>query len=153
MRAMAKLQELSWSDKLRAAEAFVCLGLARLAVLTVPLRLLARVLGQTPTPSDEPTAGEAPAASTLSLAAIVERVANHTPWSSNCLARAVAATLMLRRRGVRTRIYFGVARDDAGEIEAHAWTRSGHAILTGRNRIGRYTVVGILSNDLRSLRR
>lgn len=152
MRAMAKLLELSWSDRLRAAEAFVCLGLARLAVLTVPLRLVVRMLGQTSTSSDEPAAGDRASSPTLALGAIVERVANHTPWNSNCLARAVAATLLLRRRGVRTRIYFGVAKNDAGELEAHAWTRSGGAILTGRNRVGRYTVVGVLSTDLSSLR-
>jgi hypothetical protein len=109
-------------------------------------------LGQALTSAEESAAGDATTAATIALGALVERVGNHTPWNSNCLAQAIAVTFMLRRRGVKTTMYFGVAKNHEGECEAHAWTRSGGAILTGRNRVNRYAVVAIFSNDPRSVR-
>ena len=116
-------------DRRLLVEAFCWLGLARLAILTVPFRRIAPFLGRTmkELPHDE--------SRHLALAAgisrAVETAARHTPWESKCLARAMAAKLMLRRRGARSTLYLGLAKDENGGLLAHAWLRYGEMILTG----------------------
>ena len=39
---------------------------------------------------------------------IVERMAEHTPWESACLAQAMAAQNMLKRRGIGSTLYLGL---------------------------------------------
>jgi hypothetical protein len=54
----------------------------------------------------------------------VENVAAK-PWvNALCLARALAAHAMLRRRGVASRLCVGVARD-GNDLLAHAWVEVG----------------------------
>jgi hypothetical protein len=129
-------------------EVLVFLGLARLAVLTIPFRFLARILGPLAKSDGHGAARQETAQSTLELGRLIERVARHTPWSSNCLAKAIAAKIMLRRRGVATTLVFGVARTSEGKLEAHAWTRSGEAILTGSDGIDRYFVVAAFAETV-----
>jgi hypothetical protein len=45
---------------------------------------------------------------------------------------------MLRRRGIRSTLYLGVARDP---ITAHAWLRVGALNVTGGQDVARYAVV------------
>jgi hypothetical protein len=49
------------------------------------------------------------------------------PWmNAQCLARALAAHAMLRRRGIVSRLCLGVAREGA-ELAAHAWVEVGES--------------------------
>jgi hypothetical protein len=64
-------------------------------------------------------------------------------------AQAVAAKLMLRRRGLPNTLYLGVAREDArrdSPVLAHAWLRSGAVDVTGATDVSRYAVVGRFSD-------
>jgi hypothetical protein len=146
MAAIRRFLELRKADRARALEAFLFLGLARAAVLAVPFRILARGLGQPSRWHGHSAANEAVASATVELAELAERVSRHTPWKSNCLAKAIAVKLMLRCRGVRITMYFGMAKNDKGEFEAHAWTCSGKTILTGGPEIGRYAVVAAFAD-------
>ena len=51
----------------------------------------------------------------------VQVAGRHTPWQSKCLVQAIAARLMLGRRGVAGTIYLGPAKDLDGQLKAHAW--------------------------------
>lgn len=53
----------------------------------------------------------------------MRKVARRAPFRARCLPRAMAAQWMLRRRGVRSRVVFGVRRGGAPEpgLEFHAW--------------------------------
>ena len=48
---------------------------------------------------------------------------------------------MLRRRGVPGTLYLGMTKNPKGELEAHAWLRSGSAVLTGGGSSNQYTVL------------
>jgi hypothetical protein len=48
---------------------------------------------------------------------------------------------MLQRRRIPSTMYFGVAKDAAGQFMAHAWLRSGSQILTGSQGQQQFTVV------------
>ena len=110
-------------------EAVFWLGLARCAVRCLPFRWISPRLGhhQAESPAtispQQQRIGER-------VSTLIQRSSRRTPWRSNCLAQAIACTMMLRRRGVSSTLYLGAKMND-GQLAAHAWTRSGPLYLTG----------------------
>jgi Transglutaminase-like superfamily len=122
-------------DGALVAEALAYLAVARLAVVAVPFRILARRLGARR--AETPTTGAVhPASGRVEWAIAV--AARRTPWRSQCLEQAIAAKAMLRRRGIESTLYLGVARDP---VQAHAWLRVGDRNVTGGADVDRYAVV------------
>ena len=139
-RRLRKLLRLSWADRLLLIEALLWLGLARLAILALPFRWIAPHLGQHMAES-APTDAPEQANRLRRIAWAITAVRRHTPWESTCLAQAVAGKRMLRRRGLESTLYLGVARDGDQGLSTHAWLRSGDLILTGMRGRDRFTVV------------
>ena len=52
---------------------------------------------------------------------LVPKVAAGAPFEAACLPQALAARWMLRRRGVASRLCFGVRRQPGADLEVHAW--------------------------------
>jgi hypothetical protein len=71
----------------------------------------------------------------------VQGAAVRTPWLSACLVQSLAAHVMLRRRGLPSVVYLGVAKDAAGNFIAHSWLRCGDRIVTGGGSQQRYSVI------------
>ncbi|MCK1982998.1 MULTISPECIES: lasso peptide biosynthesis B2 protein [Peribacillus] len=69
-------------------------------------------------------------------------MSRYTFWESQCLVKAVAGMKMLERRGMESTVYFGTARDEKGDLIAHAWLRSGPYYVTGAEEMGKFIVVG-----------
>jgi transglutaminase-like putative cysteine protease len=111
-------------------EAFAALAMARIVLACIPFRRIAAWLG---------TAGaESPASVTPQQAQAAEAVgwavtalARRVPWDGRCFAQALAATAMLRRRGVDGTVSFGVCEGASAGFEAHAWLRVGTRLITG----------------------
>jgi hypothetical protein len=61
----------------------------------------------------------------------VNALARRVPWDGRCLAQALAATGMLRRRGLEGTVSFGARRGESAGFEAHAWLRYGSCMVTG----------------------
>jgi hypothetical protein len=78
----------------------------------------------------------------------VVTMSRHTPWESQCLVQAIAAKMMLRRRGVPSTLYLGVTKDDATGLSAHAWVRSGDVVLTGAAGRERFTVIATFAETV-----
>jgi hypothetical protein len=74
----------------------------------------------------------------------IRSAARRTPWQSACLGQALAAAVMLRRRGIPGTLYLGVARDGTqrDRVAAHAWLRCGDVVITGADGYLRFAVVG-----------
>lgn len=131
MSAISKFLALSWRDRLLLVEALLYLGGARLALLTIPFRQIAPRLGQQ-LPADDALPWRAPVSPTARrIGWAVETMSRHTPWESACLAQAMAGKFMLRRRGEASWLFLGTRKDEAGNLAAHAWLRSGNEILLG----------------------
>ena len=120
---------LPWRTRSLLIHTFICLGIARFAVLTLPFRWIARYLGRHQL---EGAVSEPPAilAKAKRVAWAVSLMSRYTPWNSNCLAQAIAAKRLLRRQQVISTLYLGVARKNEG-LEAHAWLRCGEFFVTG----------------------
>lgn len=67
----------------------------------------------------------------IGLGRQVERVAESFPWTVKCLPRALAASAILSRRGIRSQLAIG-ARRDTGPVELHAWLTLSGTCIVGR---------------------
>ena len=144
--ALAKWRRRSRTERRLLLEAFLLLGMARMGLLILPFRWLARSLGQHMQEDQTPLHS-----SDLKLARMiggtVRTAANHTLWKSACLPQAVAAKWMLKRRHIPGTVYMGVMKDETNpeKLAAHAWIRCGDIILTGARGHHQYTVVSTFS--------
>jgi hypothetical protein len=75
----------------------------------------------------------------------IAAIANRAPGSVKCLTRALAASLLARRRGLRATLYLGVTRGAAGDLQAHAWSRCGSCLITGKTEQPNFTPVAWFS--------
>ena len=145
-QTLRRLCALDWSERGALLGAACWLGVARLAVLAVPFKHIAPLLGD---PGAASTMDMPPTqlAQARQVGWAVRAVARRTPWDSNCLAQALAARGMLRRRGIPNTLYLGVKKNDGDprEIDAHAWLRCGNEILTGKRRQADFTVISTFS--------
>lgn len=106
------------AHRLRVIEAAVILTVAVVALRFIPFRFIAKLVGRTgPASGIHKNAGD-PTAAAVRRAVVT--AARRLPWRPVCLPQALAAALMLRRRGVRSQVCFGVRREE-GKISAHAW--------------------------------
>ena len=126
------------------AEALGCLAVARAAVIFLPFRVVSRWLGV--------RMGETPAAVETSPRSRdvnwgIGAAACRVPWRAKCLEQAIAAKMMLRRRGVHSTLYLGVTREP---MAAHAWVRVGGWNVTGGQDVSRYAVVASFADVERS---
>ncbi len=139
MALIGKFLARSWHDRALFGEALLTLGWAKFLVSVVPFRKLAprlgRVQGET-----SPTIAVAERNIAVQVSWAVQAVARYIPLGFVCLPQAIAAQQMLRRRGIPSTIYLGVAPDRSGAqaIQAHAWLRAGDKIVTGEHEAARH---------------
>jgi len=62
------------------------------------------------------------------------------PWDGRCLAQALAATGMLRRRGLEGTVIFGARQGESAGFDAHAWLRLGSRMVTGGREHQRFKI-------------
>ncbi len=133
---MSKRQQLRhfyarpWADKWLFIQAYLGLGLAYVAIHTLPFRWLSPWLGQ---PMAESVRQVSPEHVRLirRVAWAVKRASALTPWPSVCFPQAVTAKMLLRQRGLSSTLYLGAAFNDARDLTAHAWLRCGPLYVTG----------------------
>ena len=118
-------------------EAVLYLLVARLALIFIPFPVLARRLGSFVPPSDARVSqvrAPAPADQSECAAAVswaVTRAARYVPFKAVCLPQAMAAQVMLRRRGIKSAMHFGAAKGTEKPLDAHAWLDAAGVEVTG----------------------
>jgi hypothetical protein len=111
-------------------EALIALLIARAAMAFVPFRRIASWLG-TPGVESPVTATADETSTAQEVGWAVGTVAHRVPWDSRCFAQALAATWMLRRRGLEGTVSFGASQSGSAGFDAHAWLRFGPCMVTG----------------------
>jgi hypothetical protein len=130
-QGLHRFAELSGSERRLFLEAVIWLGLFRVVLLSVPFRRIAPHLGALMT---ETTRSELPPGFLHAVQAVgraVDRASRHVPWEAKCLVQAMAGKKMLKRRGVESTLYLGLAKKAEAGLQAHAWLRCGDKILLG----------------------
>jgi hypothetical protein len=129
-RRLFWFRKLSWRMRMLIFASFVLMGPVRCAILLIPFRYIAPMLGKKNGSSSTDVKHE-----TLVKAArigwAVETVSRFTPWESKCLVRAITAQILLRGIGTPSTLYLGMAKDKSSQLIAHAWLRCGNLVLTG----------------------
>ena len=74
----------------------------------------------------------------------------YTFWESQCLVKAIAGLKMLEKRNIESTLYLGTAKDEDGELIAHAWLRSGPFYISGSEGMEKFTVVAKFAKDSRT---
>jgi hypothetical protein len=136
-RTLKSARQVGWRRRALLAEAAFWLLSARLALVLAPFPIIARRLGAFVPPSDPrvaqvaapTTPDEADLARLVSWA--VTRGAAHVPFKAVCLPQAMAARIMLKRRGVASAMHFGAAKGEEKPIDAHAWLDAAGVKVTG----------------------
>jgi hypothetical protein len=119
------------------AEAVACLLAARLALFFIPFPRLARRLGTFVPPTDtrvsQVRTATAPDQSRRAeeIGWAVTRAARYVPFKAVCLPQAMAARVMLERRGVKSVMHFGAAKGQDKPLNAHAWLDAAGVEVTG----------------------
>ena len=111
-------------------EALGALTIARGAMALLPFRRIAAWLG-TPGAESPATAAPEEIRSAEEVGWAVGVLARRVPWDGRCMAQALAATGMLRRRGLEGTVSFGARRGESAGFDAHAWLRLGSCVVTG----------------------
>jgi len=117
-------------------EAAMWLALTRLALLLLPFQTLARRLGTFTPPGQARDGGRLPPEAILVAGEIgwaVTRASRYVPFRAVCLPQAIAARLMLQRRGIASVLHFGVvgAGSACSSIDSHAWLDTAGIEITG----------------------
>lgn len=138
---------LSRAERRFFLEAVAWLGIFRAAILVIPFRRLAPSLGahMAETPSREEGGERRKLAGEVAQA--VHRASRHVPWASKCLVQAMAGKKMLRRRGVESTLYLGLAKSPDQDLQAHAWLRCGDRVILGGGGLQRFAVVATFGPD------
>ncbi len=131
-----------WRDRALFVQAYILLGLARMAIKTLKFETVVKRLGS----SGVETAAEVPIQhkhQALRVAWAIRAASRFTPWKSNCFPQAITGKIMLSARGIGSTVYFGAAFKEHKKMEAHAWLRCGEVYVTGGQGGKRFGIVGI----------
>jgi len=136
-RLLRRFGQIDNRRRLLLAEAAACLLAARLALVFIPFTRLARHLGTFVPPTDVRTRRVRGAASqdaarlAEAVGWAVTRAARYLPFKAVCLPQAMAARVMLERRGVSSVLHFGAAKGTDKPPDAHAWLDAAGVEVTG----------------------
>lgn len=131
---------LDWKTKGLLLESFIYLGVGRY-LKSISFSKVAPTLGQ----QMEETTFDLSDSNKKVLSSVsqaIEIMSRYTFWKSQCLDKAIAAMKMLEKRQIESTLYLGTARDESGELVAHAWLRSGPFYITGFEEKEKFTIVG-----------
>ncbi len=71
----------------------------------------------------------------------ITAVARRVPFRAKCFEQGLAAQWMLRRRGIASTLFYGIARDRDRALSAHVWVRSGAFDVVGCDNIADFATV------------
>lgn len=94
-----------------------------------------------------PGGGQAERQAALDVGWAVTRIASYFPSSVMCMAQALAARAMLRRRGIGSIMRVGVGRSQTAPFEAHAWLEAAGVEVTGYPVPPHLREIGFLLSD------
>ncbi len=139
MKRFVKFLSLTANERHLLVSALFRLVVVRVGMWVIPLRDLLRRLPQTPEERDDWRGSHALPAEQIAWA--IRVVSRYLPGTMNCLVQALAAQAMLARRGHPSCVRIGVAKDEGGQLKAHAWVECEGKIVIGGVGVPQYTAL------------
>jgi hypothetical protein len=146
MRQFGNSLRLSVLARLLLVQALLLVWVVRVGLWLLPFQVVRKLLARLARES-----GRAQEAGFLLLERIVwaVRLASRYTPAATCLTQALVAKVMLNRYGYPATVHIGVARSEAGQLQAHAWVESqGRVVLGGsESALKHYTVLTASSGE------
>lgn len=116
----------------------------RLGLWLLPFQQLRRILAKATRPLARLQAlGQSPGQIVWAV-----KVASRYLPAATCLTQALATQLLLVRRGYPAHLRIGVAKDENGQLAAHAWVESqGRIVIGGLENLTQYTPLPPLEGE------
>ena len=129
----------SAADVALLAEALIALTVASAAVRFLPVRRIARLASLR---GGRPRRAASPEAAAKRVRWAVEAWARRVPWRAVCFQIGLAAHWMLRRRGLPSRLHYGVGAPSE-ELSAHVWVTLDDRPVVGEFEAGLYATLAV----------
>ncbi|SRR6266545_852444 len=144
MKAARRLLRLPQSERRLLVTAALLLAAIKLGLSLLPYRGLRGLVDRLARAA--PRRRLALSASPERIAWAVTRASRSVPGAT-CLTQALAAKVLLERRGHPTRVRVGISRSEGALLLAHAWVESGGSIVLGGADLTRYTPLSALEGE------
>jgi hypothetical protein len=124
--------------------AFITLGIIRVSLKLVPFKVIIHILNQLQVkllsrqslPTQQPI---------NQIRWAVNASTRYMPRQAKCLARALTLQILMQYYGYQPELRIGVAKTDAGMMEAHAWLEyQGNVVIGNLPDLDRYVVMPAL---------
>ncbi len=141
MRRLRKFLSLPARRRALLVKAALLLGFVRIGLKTLPFQKMRSIvdrISETSKSAKQPSSAE-------EVVWAVDTLGRRMPGS--CLTQALAAQVLLGRRGLPTRIHIGAVREDEEQFLAHAWLESEGEVLIGGHELERYTPLASLGRE------
>lgn len=146
LRRIRAFLKLNNKTKLLFIEAFINLGKARY-LKSIPFSKVAPSLGKEMKETTfSPVTSNNEDIANISKA--IHIMSRYTFWESQCLVRAIAGMKMLEKRKIESTLYLGTAKDENGQLIAHAWLRSGSLYISGAEVMNQFTIVAKFAKEI-----
>jgi transglutaminase superfamily protein len=138
---LRRFAALPGTDRLRLAQALVLLVTVGIGLRVVAFRRLWRLLEAWARCDEQP--GESDGIEVRRVAWAIAVASRYVPGAGRCLPQALVAHALLRREGLASRVWLGLARRVDGDIEGHAWVEiDGWTVIGGRD-VDRYRPIAL----------
>jgi len=136
MKRVAKFFALPRSERALILRTFAPLIAMRVAMWTLPFARVSRISDAMSRPMRADRSGTRPTPARIAWA--VAALSRVVPGAGNCLVRALATGIVLKRYGYSSELKIGVMKPADGGFEAHAWLESGGNVVIGNFQLDRY---------------
>ncbi len=137
MKRPLRFVRLPAAERRLLVKAALLFSAIRLGLWLLPFETVRRLLAKV---AEAPTGfRETDRSSADRIIWAVEAASRHLPGARTCLPQALAAQVLLARRGHPALLRIGVVKGEKGHLEAHAWLESRGRIVIGGSELDRYT--------------
>ena len=124
MTRLRRFLRLSGTDQLLAVRTILVVVAVRLGLWCLPLKTVLKFVARA---MQRRALSGATAAKLIWAVRASSRLVPH----ASCLTQALAAHLMFARNGLDSDLCIGVARNEVGDFEAHAWLKHDGRVVIG----------------------
>ena len=145
MKRLLRFLRLPAAERRLLVKAALLLAAIRLGLAVLPFQTLRRLLAKVAEVPAGLQGTDRSSADRITWA--VEAAGRHLPGAGTCLTQALAAQVLLARRGYPALLHIGVVKGEAGQLEAHAWLESRGRIVIGGAELERFTPLVALEGE------
>jgi hypothetical protein len=144
MKLLRRFLHLPAFERWLLVRAALLLGVLRLGLWLLPFQTLRRLVGTFTARSKR--VRDAKRLSKTRVVWAVETAARYGSPTATCLTQALAAQVLLARRGYPALLHIGVVRSK-NKLQAHAWVESEGEVVIGGFELERYTPLAALREE------